>query len=87
MHHAPLNGTGAHNRHFDHQIIKGLRFHAGQEIHLRPAFHLKHPNRIGATQHVIGVLILLWDGPNTQGFALMLGDQIKGFADTGQHAQ
>ncbi len=87
VHHAPLNGTGAHDRNLDHQIIKGLRLHAGQEIHLRPAFHLKYANRICAAQHVIGVRILLWDGSNAKSFALMLGDQVKGFADTGQHAQ
>ena len=44
LNHIALNGAGAYNCHLDHQIVKLLRPHPGQKIHLRPAFHLKHPH-------------------------------------------
>jgi hypothetical protein len=40
--HVALDGAGADDRDLDHQIIEGARPHPGQEVHLRPAFHLKH---------------------------------------------
>ena len=58
MHHIALDRSGAHDGHFDHQIIKAARPHAGQKIHLCAAFHLKHPDAVGPAQHIIGFGIL-----------------------------
>ena len=53
VHHAALNGAGADNGDLADQIVEFLRPHAGQEVQLCPAFHLKDPDRIGAAKHVI----------------------------------
>ena len=87
MHHAALNGAGAHNRHLDHQIIEFTRQHSGQKIHLRPAFHLKHANRIRPAQHIVNNRVFLWHRFQRQARATLLCDQIKAFADAGQHPQ
>ena len=87
VHHAALNGAGAHNRHLDHQIIEFARQHAGQKIHLRPAFDLKHANRISPAQHVIHRRVFLWHGLQRQAGATLMRDHIKAFADAGQHPQ
>ena len=87
MHHAALNGTGAHDGHLYHQIIENPGLHPGQEIHLRAAFNLKHPDGIGLTQHVIGGRIRLRYGSNRQGRPTIFSDQIKAFANAGQHAK
>ena len=85
LHHIALNRSGAHNRHLDHQIIKGPGPHPGQEVHLGPAFHLKDANRIRTAQHVIGGRIFLWDGRDPKILPLVPGHQIKGFAQAAQH--
>ena len=87
MHHITLNGTGSNDRHLNDKIIKGAWTHARQEIHLRSALNLKHPNAICPTQHIVNVRIFRRQGRKTIRHPMMHGDQIKGFADTGQHAQ
>ena len=87
MHHIALDRTGAHNRHLDHQIIKRARLHPWQEIHLRPALDLKHPDTIGAAQHIINARILLRQRRQRIARAVMLGHQIKRLANATQHAK
>ena len=53
VHHIPLNWPRAHNGNFNHQVIETARFQARQHTHLRAAFDLKYPHRVGATRHFI----------------------------------
>ena len=53
MDHIALNWPRAHNGDFNNQIIKGTRAQPGQHRHLRPAFNLKHANRVRRTNHII----------------------------------
>ena len=87
MHHAALNGAGAHDGHFADQIIELARAHPGQKVQLRPAFHLKDANGIGPAQHVIDLWVLGWHVGQRQPLAAMIGQKGKGLADGGQHAQ
>ena len=87
MHHIPLNGPGPHNRHFDHQIIKGARPQLGQHRHLRPALHLKHAQTVPRTKHVIGRRVLRRHRSQIVIHAVMRPHQVKPLGDAGQHAQ
>ena len=87
MHHITLDRTGTHNRHLDDQIIKRAWLHPWQEIHLRPALDLKHPDTIGAAQHIIDFRILLRQRRQRIARAVMLGHQIKCLTNTTQHAK
>ena len=87
MNHVALNGTGPDNRHLDHQIIETARAHARQKVHLRAAFHLKHPDAVGLAEHVVDCRILGRQRCKRMGVAVVLAQQIKGLADTGQHPQ
>ena len=87
MHHAALDGAGAHKRHFDDQIVKAARPHPRQKVHLRPAFDLKHPQTVGPRQHVIDCRVFGWQGRQIKAWTMMPGDQIEPAPDAGQHAQ
>ena len=87
MHHAALDGAGADDGDLDHQIIEFPRPHPRQEIHLRPAFHLEHPHRIGAAQHVIGGGVFLRQAFQRVARPCVPRDQIEALADAGQHPE
>jgi hypothetical protein len=71
----------------DDQIIELARAQARQHVHLRPAFHLEHAERIALAQHVVNRRILARDGGERQRLAVMRLQQVEAFADAGQHAQ
>ena len=87
MHHVALNGAGPDDGDFNHQIIKHLRLHARQHVHLRPAFNLKHPDGVGFLHHLINRCVLTIHRGKVIAFAFMLADEIKSLADAGEHAQ
>ncbi len=58
MHHLALDRAGAHDGHFDHQIVVILRPQARQHGHLRPGFDLKHARGVRAADHLVHGLIL-----------------------------
>ena len=47
-----LNRAGPNNGHFDAEVVKILRFQAGQSGHLRAALNLKNANRVGVSHHL-----------------------------------
>ena len=94
MDHVALNGAGADDGDFDHQIVKDPRAQFRQHRHLRAAFDLKHPQTVAPAEHVVGrppggvVLVILHrDGGQFQRAVVMRLDQIKAFGDTGEHAK
>ena len=62
----PWMGPGRNDGHLDHQVVEGAGLHSRQKVHLRPAFHLEDADRIGAAQHVVGLVVLLRDGVQGQ---------------------
>ena len=87
VHHVALDRAGADDGHLDDQIVEFARAHARQEIHLRPAFHLKHPHRIRVAQHVVNDRVFGRQGRQRIAGSVMALDQVEGLADAGQHAQ
>ena len=87
MHHIPLNGARPHNRHFNHQIVKLARPQLGQHRHLRTAFHLKHPQTVACTEHVISIRIIARHTRQIMPHPVMCPHQIKHLCDAGQHPQ
>ena len=87
MHHVALDGTGANDGHFNNQIIKCARAHTRQKIHLRTAFDLKHAKRIRDAEHVVNFRVFLRDRCDRIMLALPIPKQMKGFANTGEHAE
>ena len=84
---SPWIGPGPHDRDLDDEIVEGARFQTRQHVHLRAALDLEHAERFTAAQHVVDRLVVLRDGREFPALALVIGDQIKAFADAGQHAQ
>ena len=87
MHHTALDRAGAHDGHFAHQIVEALGQHPGQEVELRPAFHLEYPDGIGAAEHVVDRAVLGRDIGQRPALAAVLHQKAKGLADAGQHPQ
>ena len=51
--HFALNGTGSHNRDFDHKIVKLAWAKTWQHRHLCTRFNLEDTDRVGGAHHVI----------------------------------
>ena len=87
MHHVALDRAGADDRHLNDQIIEAARAHAGQEVHLRAAFHLEHPKRIRVAQHVVDRRVFGRQVRQIVTRAVVHSDQIERLADAGEHSQ
>ena len=87
MHHIALNGAGPDDGDFDDKIVEASRAQARQHRHLRAALHLEHADTVCLAQHVIGGRVVRRDARQRVGEALMAFQQVKGLADTGQHAE
>ena len=87
MHHIALDWTGPHNGNLNNQIVEIARFQTWQHVHLRAAFHLKHPDRLGPTQHIVNIAVFGRHGRQLKIFAVMGGNKVKTAPDRAQHAQ
>ena len=87
VHHIPLNGPGAHDRHLDHQIVKLPGPQPGQHVHLGTAFHLKHADAVTTAEHVIDLRVFVRGCIKRELPPVIRGNQVKTFADAGQHAK
>src|SRR4029077_1333854 len=58
MHHVALDGTGAHDRDLDHEIVVTARLEARQHGHLRTRLDLEDADGVGAAHHVVNLRIL-----------------------------
>src|SRR5699024_9431295 len=87
VHRAAWNRTGADECDFDRQIVETSRLQTRQGSDLGAAFYLKHPDRIGAAQHVVDRRLLAWDSGQLPALTKMLGHQIKGGRHRTEHAQ
>ena len=50
IHHLANNGAGANDGDLHHDVVEPFRAQARQTRHLRAAFDLKHPDRVGFLQ-------------------------------------
>ena len=57
MYHIALDRAGPDDRHLDDQIIEGARLDARQHRHLRAAFNLEDPERVGFRDHGVGARV------------------------------
>ena len=87
MHHIALNGSRPHNGNLNNQIVEIARFQTRQHVHLRAAFHLKHPDCLGTAQHVVNIAVFGRHGRQFKIFAVMGGNKVKTAPDRAQHAQ
>ena len=87
MHHVTLDGAGAHDGHFDHQIIVGFRFQAGQHVDLGPGFHLKYADAVAGLKHGVGVTVFLGNVLYPERLAFFFTDQLQRLSNGGEHAQ
>ena len=87
MHHIPLDRAWADDGNLDYQIIKIARLHAWQEIHLRPAFHLKDADAVSHAQHVINLRVFRGQSGEVIAQPMMFLHQVKGLPDAGEHAK
>ena len=87
MHHIALNGAGAHQGHFDGEVIKIARLKARQHVDLGAAFHLEHADRVALTQHVVSGHITTWNAGEIKLLAGVRFKIGKGFPDAGEHSQ
>ncbi len=58
VHHVALDRPGAHDGDLDDEIVEDPRLEPRQHVHLRPALHLEHADRVGAAQHVVDLRIV-----------------------------
>ena len=87
MNHVALDRAGADDGDLDHQVIEGARLHAGQEVHLRAGFDLKHANAVCFAEHVIDLGVFGGERGERVGLVMVQFEQIKAFADAGEHAE
>jgi hypothetical protein len=87
MHHVALDRAGAHDRHFDDQIVEGFGLNARQHRHLRTRFDLEHADRVGLLDHRVGLGVLGRDRREIETYSLVLVEQIEGAPQTAEHAE
>ena len=54
----PPDRAGADDRYLDDEVVETPRPQAREHRHLRPAFDLERPHRVGGTDHVEGLLTI-----------------------------
>ncbi len=87
MDHVALDGTRPDDGDLHHQVVEGLRPHAGEHRHLRPGLHLEHPHRVRPADHVVDRRVALRDVAQAQGPAVVARDELEAAPDRGEHAQ
>ena len=87
VHHVPLDGARAHDRHLDHQVVEVAGLEAGQHAHLRAALHLEDADGIGAAQHLVDGRVLGRHGVEAEPAPVAAFDQVEGLAHAGEHAE
>ena len=86
MYHVALNGTGANDGNFDHQVVPGFGFQSGQHVDLGAGFHLEYADAVAFLQHVVGGPVFLGNVLHAKGQAFLLADQLQSFANGREHA-
>ena len=87
VHHAALDGAGAHDGDLDHQVVEAARLQARQHAHLRAALDLEHAHGVGGADHVVGGGVVAGDVLHAEVHAPPRAHQRQAAADGAEHAQ
>lgn len=87
VHHVALDRPGAHDRHFDDQVVERRRLEPWQHRHLRTRLDLEHADGVGALDHLVGWRVTAWQRGNAVIAPTVAAHQIQRLADAGEHAQ
>ncbi len=85
MHHAPLNGAGAHNGHLHHQVVKAFGTQPWQHAHLGAGLDLEHAYGVSAPYHPKGFGAVQRDVLQAEWFAFLLADTVQAATQGAQH--
>ena len=86
MHRAALDRSGTDQGDLDDEVVEAPRLEPRQRGHLRPRLDLEHPDRVGAAQHGVD-LVLLGQLGEVDVVATVLADEIDGVVQGRQHPQ
>ncbi len=81
-----LDRAGADQRDLDHQVVEVVRLEPGQGRHLGPGLDLEHADGVGPAQHRVHALVVVRDGGQVVAQSVVLGDQVAGVVQGGEHA-
>ena len=87
MHHAALDRPRAHDRDFDHEVVKAARLQARQHAHLRTRFDLEYPHRVGPADHGVDGRVFRRNIFDAHCAVFKRVEHIQRTADRGQHAE
>ena len=87
VHHAALDGPGAHDGDLDHQVVVTTRLQPRQHAHLRAAFDLEHAHRVGGTDHVEGGLVVVGDARQLEALPQLGANELHRPLQRAEHAQ
>ncbi|VWC21510.1 hypothetical protein BSE24067_05885 [Burkholderia seminalis] len=87
-----LDRPWSHDGDLNHQIVVITRSQTRQHRHLRARFDLEHADRVGAADHVVGFLIVLWNVFQRERLAVLrrpapCGAQVERPMQRRQHAE
>ena len=86
VHRTALDWAWPDERYLDHKVIKPARFEARQGRHLGTRLNLEYPDRVGAAQHCVHVVVLR-DGRDVDLVAPVFTDQVDGVVQRREHAE
>ena len=87
MNHVTLDRAWADDGNLDDEVVELPRPQPRQHVHLRPAFHLEHADRVSLAQHVVNGGIVGRHGAEREIAAVMLLQKSEALADAGEHAE
>ena len=87
IHHLADDGSRPDDRHLHHNVIKTFRPQARQARHLRPAFHLKQPDRVRLLQRRIDRGIILRKMRQIDFLAIVVANQFDRIFEHSHHSQ
>ena len=87
MDHVALDRAGADDGDLDDEVVEAAGPHPGEEVHLRPAFHLEDADAVGHTEHVVDGRVFGRQGGQRVVQPMVLFEQVEGLADAGEHAE
>ena len=87
MHHATLDRAGAHDRDFDHKVVKAARLETWQHAHLRARFDLEHAHRVSLADHGVDGRVFRRNVFDARCAVFKRVEHIERAADRRQHAE
>jgi len=77
IYHVPDNRSGSNDGHLDDDVVKLVRPESWQTRHLRAAFDLKHPDRVGVLQRFINCGVISRQMSQVNFLAIVLANYLN----------